>query len=137
MKTFHLDILTPFGKYYSADVEFLRVQSSEYLLGILPDHAPLISTLVISEMEITRYGIVEHYAIGGGVINIKDNQVTLLLDSVEKSSEIDAERARLAKERAENRLKEHSDNQLEVTRAEAALNRAINRLNIANKFYSK
>ena len=128
-KVFHIDIYTPTGKYLSTDAEFLRVASSLSVLGILPNHAPLITTLVICKMTIRRDGKDENYAISGGVMNIKkDHSVVLMLDAVESAEEIDLERALEAKRRAEERL--HNNEEIDVTRAKAALSRALNRISI-------
>ena len=133
MKTFHLTVLTPYGKYFDGDVEFIEVRSEKYSLGIYHDHAPLISTVDISKMVI-RTSVDEYkYAVGGGVIKIDNNQVNVILNSIERSDEIDVERAKQAKERAEKRLKENSDdNAVDINRAKAALLRALNRLDIGS-----
>ena len=134
MAQFHLTVLTPYGKYFDGDVEFLSVRSEKYTLGILHDHAPLISTIDISRMVI-RVGKNEYvYAVGGGVLKVDHNQVDVLVNSIERSDEIDVERARQAKERAEKRLKENSaDNAIDVNRAKLALLRATNRLEVCDK----
>lgn len=132
--TFHLLVLTPYGRYFDGDVAFLEVHSEKYNLGILPNHAPLISTLTISKMEIRAMGQSMVYAIGGGVINVEKNSVTLILNSLEREDEIDINRALEAKKRAEERLKESIKNDaIDVNRAKLALMRATNRLNIGSK----
>ena len=131
--TFRLVILTPYGRYFDNEVEFLNVKSEKYNLGILPKHAPLISTLVVSEMEIRMYNTSFHYAIGGGAIEITKEKVTLILDSIEKADEIDVDRANHAKERAQNRLATKNDPTIDMNRAKLAYTRAVNRLNIALK----
>ena len=133
MKTFKLDILTPYGKYFSHEVHYLEVRSDLSVLGIYPDHAPLISTLVISPMKIKFDDSTFEYAIGGGVIFVKEkNEVVLLLDSVEREDEIDLERAKQAKERAEHRLN-HIDENIDIKRAKISLARALNRIRLIEK----
>ena len=128
---FHLLILTPYGRYFEGDVAFLEVRSDKYNLGILPGHAPLVSTLAISKMVLKAMGETYNYAIGGGVINVEKEKVTLILNSIEREDEIDAARAEEAKTRAENRLKEAITNEaIDVNRAKLALMRATNRLEI-------
>ena len=129
MKTFRLEILTPFGEYMTADVEFLRVQSSQYRLGILPDHAPLVSSLIVSEIAFTIGGNENVFASGGGIIQVSKEKVVLLLDSIERASEIDVNRAQAAKQRAEDRLKDNISEE-DKKRAQAALDRANNRIAI-------
>ena len=131
-ESFHLIILTPYGKYFEGDATFLEVHSEDYNLGILPNHSPLISTLTISKMVLRTLEGEKKFAIGGGVINIEKDKTTLLLDSIEQDSEIDTNRAYQAKLRAEERLKKSTtDESIDVNRAKASLARALNRLNIS------
>lgn len=131
MKTFPLVIYTPFGKYMSADVESVQVRSEDYNLGILPGHAPLISTLAISKMTIKMSGETIPYAIGGGIIKVEKDKVVLLLDSIECVNEIDVSRAYEARKRAEERLKNLADNKgIDEQRAKQALARALNRIRL-------
>ena len=126
----HLIILTPYGRYFEGNVSFLNVRSEDYDLGIYPGHSPLISTVAISKM-IIRFGDKEYlYAVGGGIINIDKEKVTLILNSVERSDEIDIARAQKAKKRAEERLNSQNKDEVDVNRAKLALLRALNRINI-------
>ena len=128
-KVFHVEILTPYGKYLSTDAEFLSVKSGMGVLGILPNHAPLITTIEISKLVIKSGGETLKYAVSGGLMNIKKGtEVTLLVNTIERSDEIDVKRAQEAKERAEERLK--SSDEVDVTRAKAALSRALNRISV-------
>lgn len=134
MKTFLLEIITPYGKYFSEQVEFLTVLTSKSLLGILPNHAPLISDVVISEITIKTNGISTAYSTSGGLINIKKEKVVLLLDSIERADEIDIERAKEAQKRAQERLQRaREDKLIDIARAEAALSRALNRIKVYSK----
>ena len=129
--TFTLEILTPTGIYLKEEVSFLNVHSEKYNLGILPGHAPLITTLAISPMKITFKEKTLKYAIGGGIMRIDKEKVLLLLNSIERADEVDIERALAAKTRAEERLKNKSHyEEIDVTRAKLALSRAINRIQI-------
>ena len=130
MNTFFLDIYTPFGHYLKTNASFLEVQSEDYLLGIMAGHAPLISTLVISKMVIEINSIRYLYAIGGGLININKDGITLLLDSIERSDEINLQRAIEAQKRAEKRLNDLDDKSIDKNRAKLALARAINRIRL-------
>lgn len=133
-QTFHLSILTPYGHYFDGEVEFLEVRSDKYNLGILPGHAPLISTIAISKMRIKAHGREMLYAVGGGVITITKEKATLVLDSVERADEIDLERAKEAKQRAEERLSTaEKENAVDVNRAKMALLKAINRIEVGSK----
>ena len=133
-QTFHLSILTPYGHYFDGEVDFLEVRSDKYNLGILPGHAPLISTIAISKMRIKAHGREMLYAVGGGVIIITKEKTTLVLDSVERADEIDLERAKEAKQRAEERLSTaEKENAVDVNRAKMALLKAINRIEVGSK----
>ena len=133
-QTFHLSILTPYGHYFDGEVEFLEVHSDKYNLGILPGHAPLISTVTISKMIIKAHGKSMTYAVGGGVITVNKEKTTLVLDSCERADEIDIERAKEAKQRAEERLNgQANENAVDVNRAKIALMKAINRIEVGSK----
>ena len=128
MKTFLLEIYTPYGKYLDRYVNELVIQTEEYVLGILPNHAPLVAKVKTSKMEIIQNGEKKCYAIAEGLLNVKKDSVTLLVESIESKEEIDIERARQAKSRAEERLKQPLN--IDVERATKALVRANNRISI-------
>ena len=128
MKTFLLEIYTPYGKYLDRYVNELVIQTEEYVLGILPNHTPLVAKVKTSKMEIIQNGEKKCYAIAEGLLNVKKDSVTLLVESIESKEEIDIERARQAKSRAEERLKQPLN--IDVERATKALIRANNRISI-------
>ena len=128
MKTFLLEIYTPYGKYFDRYVNELVIQTEEYVLGILPNHTPLVAKVKTSKMEIVQNGEKKCYAIAEGLLNVKKDSVTLLVESIESKEEIDIERARQAKNRAEERLKQPLN--IDVERATKALIRANNRISI-------
>ncbi len=132
-KSFKVEIYTPYGKYLVTDCDYLSVKTAMGMIGILPNHAPLISTLEISKLVLRNGGKEDSYAITGGVIHVKkDHMVVLLVDSIESKDEIDVSRALEAKERAMKRLST-SSNEIDVIRAKAALSRALNRLEVSGK----
>ena len=128
MKTFLLEIFTPYGKYFDRYVDELVIQTDEYVLGILPNHTPLIAKVKTSKMEIIQNGERKLYAIADGMINVKKDGVVLLVDAIENKEEIDIERAKAAKNRAEERLKEPLN--IDIDRATRALIRANNRISV-------
>lgn len=130
-KTLPLKIYTPYGLYFSKEVEFFTVYSEEFKLGILPNHADLITTLKISSLEISYDSKKVCYAIGGGLLKIENKEATLLLNSIESADEIDLDRALSAKKRAEERLENSMG--IDADRAKLALTRAINRINVKGK----
>ena len=76
MSTFLLEIFTPFGKYLDRYVDELVIQTDDYVLGILPNHTPLVSKVKVSKMYIIQNGDKKCYAIGEGLLNItKGNEI--------------------------------------------------------------
>ena len=128
MSTFLLEIFTPFGKYLDRYVDELVIQTDDYVLGILPNHTPLVSKVKVSKMYIIQNGDKKCYAIGEGLLNITKDGVTLLLESIESKDDIDIDRAKDAKKRAEQRLATLVN--IDVERAQRALNRANNRISV-------
>ncbi len=132
-KSFRVEIYTPTGRCLSSESTFLRVTSSVAVLGIMPNHAPLITTLEICKLTIKNNNQETNYAISGGVMHIKkDHSVVLLLNAIERSDEIDVNRALEAQRRAEERLTLRN-NEIDVNRAKAALSRALNRISVSKE----
>ncbi len=130
-KKIRVVIYTPYGKYLSTEGDYLSVKTAIGVIGVLPNHAPLISTLEISKLIIRNNGNELHYAIGGGVIHIKkDHSIHLLVDSIERQDEIDVNRALAAKKRAEERLNE-KNKEVDIARAKLSLLRALNRIEVS------
>ena len=129
--TLNLRIITPYGLYFTGEVDYLSVDTELGILGVLPEHTPLITTLKISKLTIKKSDGEFVFAISGGVIDIKDEQTTVLARSIEAKSDIDVERALKAKKRAIERLQ--SGDKIDVKRAQAALARALNRLHVVGE----
>jgi len=126
-----LEIVTPFGLIYSDDVDEVTASGSEGEFGVLPGHAPFVTTLKIG-MLISRKGReTEYFFVNWGYAEIAGDKVLILADSSEKSTEIDLERAIAAKKRAEERLKKMEG--IDFARAQSALQRAIIRIQVAEK----
>ena len=130
MKKLNIEILTPYGKYYAGEVDAILVHSEDFYMEILPNHSPLVSSLVVSKMIIKNGSEDVPYAIGGGIIRVEKGKTTLLLNSIEHKDEIDIDRAHQAKARAEERL--GNKDGLDVARATRALQRALNRISVYN-----
>ncbi len=125
-----LEIVTPERKVYSKDVRMVVLPGSEGEFGVLPNHAPLVSALKIGIIRVHHEGKVTKIAVSGGFVEVRDSKVTVLANAAELSDQIDVERARAAKERAEQRLASPGP-EVDMVRAKAALQRAINRLKAA------
>ncbi|MDD2568302.1 MAG: F0F1 ATP synthase subunit epsilon [Clostridia bacterium] len=126
-----LDIVTPAGIVFSDAVSTVQVPSALGLMGILANHAPLMTTLEIGAIKYTKEDKEHYLAVSGGFLEVKDNVVIILATSAEKAEDIDIARAINAKERAEERLVRKDDAELDVLRAELALKRSINRIHVA------
>ncbi len=128
-----LEIITPNKIAFKGEVRSVTVPGTEGSFQVLKNHAPLMSTFEIGEVKVNLPNDErKYYATGGGTVEVLDNHVLLLADSLEEIESIDTERARNAKERAENRLA-HKTDTTDVERAEHALMRAINRLKLVEK----
>ena len=130
MKTIKVSVVTPDGPVYNAEVEMVSTKAQSGELGILPGHIPMVAPLEIAALRLKKEGKTEFVAINGGFLEVRPDQVTILAQSAEKAEDIDVERALRAKERAEQRLREQMQESLDFRRAELALKRAINRINI-------
>ncbi|RDV84510.1 F0F1 ATP synthase subunit epsilon [Ammonifex thiophilus] len=122
-----LVVVTPARVVFTDEVRMVVARGVEGELGILPDHAPLITRLKTDVVRIQKDGQWRVMAVSNGFLEVKNNQVTILADAAELAEEIDVERARRAKERAEERLRARTPD-IDVARAEAALMRALARL---------
>lgn len=131
MSSFHLEILTPFGHYYKGEVDYLEFRNPDGVLGILARHTPIITPVVLCKIVLKIKGNRHSYATTGGLFNMKrDGTASLMLQTIERSDEIDVERAKRALERAEARIKANKEN-LNLKRAEDAIKRAENRIEVA------
>src|SRR5665647_1299437 len=125
--TFYLEIITPERKFFSGDIEMVVLKTLEGEIGILKGHAPMVIAVGIGPMRIKKDGEWFEAFLSDGFMEIKQDATVILADTAEWPDEIDVERARAAKERAEERLQRQKDN-LETMRSQAALARAIGRL---------
>ncbi|MFC4802490.1 F0F1 ATP synthase subunit epsilon [Neobacillus sp. GCM10023253] len=134
MKTIKVSVVTPDGPVYESDVEMVSTKAKSGELGILPGHIPLVAPLEIGAVRLKLAGgNQEQIAVSGGFLEVRPEQVTVLAQAAEKASDIDIERAQRAKERAEQRLQQAQQEHVDFKRAELALRRAVNRLNVAGK----
>lgn len=134
-RTMTLEIVTP-DRMVVSDHDAVSVIAPGSLgyLGILANHAPLMTELEVGEITVRRSDGEEiHIASTGGFMEVADNKVTILADSAEKAEEIDINRAKEAVTRAEERLAHSQDEHIDAARAEAALKRALNRLRVAER----
>ena len=134
MASLTLEIITPSRIQFKGEIQSITIPGTDGSFQVLKNHAPLMSTFEIGEVKVALPdGKETIYATGGGTVEVLDNHVLVLADSLEEIKEIDIERARSAKERAEGRLTQKTDT-TDVERAENALKRAINRLRLVEKY---
>ncbi len=128
--TFQLEIVTPEKKVVETAAEEVQIPGKNGYLGILPGHAPLITELSVGEITYRENSTQQRLAVAWGFAEVLPNKVTILAESAERPAEINVERARKAKERAEQRLTS-GDTSVDVDRALDALHRAETRLDVA------
>ena len=128
--TFQLEIVTPEKKVVETRAEEVQIPGKNGYLGILPGHAPLITELAVGEITYREGAGEQRLAVAWGFAEVLPDKVTILAESAERPSEIDAARAQKAKERAEQRLTS-GDPTVDVERALDALHRAEARLDVA------
>jgi F-type H+-transporting ATPase subunit epsilon len=133
MASLKIDVVTAERVVYSEEVDAVIAPGMEGQLGILPHHAPLMTTLQSGELVIRKGGKEESLAISGGFLEVRPDHVIVLADQAERAEEIDVARAEAARKRAEERLKDKHTAGLDATRAETALRRALARLSVAEK----
>ena len=131
MDKFPLEIVTPDRMFFSGEVDMVIARGIEGDLAVLKNRAPLVTPLKIGKIKIEIDNEERVAAVSSGYIKVTDEGTTIIVDSAEWPEEINIKRAEEAKERAEKRLKNRSDG-LDVARAEMALKRAINRLDVAD-----
>ena len=130
---FKLSIVSPEKVLYEDMVESLVVPGTAGYLGILSNHAPLITSLQVGKTEIRDANKVEKIAaISGGFLEVSNNAATILADSVEFAEDIDLSRAETALKRAQERLNMDAAG-IDLPRARAALSRAKNRIKISKE----
>lgn len=125
---FLLEIVTPDRVFFNEEVERTVVRTKDGDLGILSDHIQMVSQIAVGRIKIKTNDKVLEAALGGGFIKVDLEKTTILTDSAEWPEEIDIDRATAAKKRAEERLGKKEG--INVARAEIALNKALNRLQV-------
>ena len=128
--TFQLEIVTPEKKVVETAAEEVQIPGKNGYLGVLPGHAPLITELSVGEITFRENATEQRLAVAWGFAEVLPDKVTILAETAERPAEINVDRARKAKERAEQRLTS-GDTSVDVDRALDALHRAETRLDVA------
>ncbi len=130
---FRLSIVTPEKVFLDEEIRSLVVPGSEGYLGVLSNHAPLITALQPGKIEYRdEDDQVQIMAVTHGFLEVSGNTATLLADAVERANDIDIERARATYEREKNRLISAGDREtdIDLPSVRAAIERAENRIRI-------
>ena len=132
MAQLQLEIVTPDRLVMSEPVDYVGAPGYEGEFGILPNHIAFLSALQVGNLYYKVGGKVFFVFVAGGFAEISDNKVTILAEVAEKAAEIDVERARKARERAEQRMVKQQDN-YDHARIQAAMARAMARMSCQNR----
>jgi F-type H+-transporting ATPase subunit epsilon len=129
----HLDIVTPERLAYSDDVDEVIAPGSQGELGILPHHAPLLTTLGLGELRIRKGGSEESFAIIGGFLQVRPDRAVVMAETADMAADIDLERAQEARREAERALEEGFVEPADLAIARAALQRALLHIRVAER----
>jgi F-type H+-transporting ATPase subunit epsilon len=128
------EILTQERQLYNDAADIVVLPGLEGVMGILPNHSPLLTVLGFGEVVVRSAGEEEFFAIGGGFAEVQPDRVIILADSAEQAEEIDVERALEARQRAEKAMAEGvPDDPMRYAQIEAALRRAQIRIDISRR----
>jgi F-type H+-transporting ATPase subunit epsilon len=129
----HLEIVTPERLAYEGEVDAVTVPGSEGELGILPHHAPLVSTLGVGELRIRKGSEVEFFAIAGGFLQVRPDKVVVMAETADMASEIDLEKAEEARREAEKALESGYHEGADLAAARAQLQQALLRIRVGER----
>ncbi len=129
----HLEIVTPERRAYEGEVDSVVCPGIEGELGILPHHAPLLTTLGFGELRIRTGGQEEAFAIAGGFLQVRPDKVVVMAETADLASEIDLEAAEHARRDAEAALAEGFTEPADLARARASMQRALLHIRVAER----
>lgn len=128
-----LEIVTPEQKTYSDDVDSVVIPGAEGELGILPQHAPLMTLLKPGELRVMKNGEELRLAVGEGFVEISGEKVAVLTDMAVKESDIDAEAAEEAVRRAEEAMQKSTLSDEEHATVKAALQKSLAQVRVKRR----
>ncbi len=131
--SFNIEIVSPVKMVYSGEVNSVSIPGTSGSFQVLQNHAPLISTFSVGKIKIEKDSEIIEFSTSGGVFEVKSNKAIVLAESIESKDEINIERARQSKLRAEEILKMIEITEDEKEDAKLALQRAINRIKFKEK----
>ena len=128
-----LEIVTPEKQAYDDEVDAVVLPGIEGELGVLPHHAPLVTTLGVGELRIRKGGETETFAIAGGFLQVRPDKVVVMAEMADMASEIDLEKAAEARREAEKALESGFEEPANLAAARAALQVALLRQRLAER----
>jgi len=128
-----LEIVTPERQAYSDEVDAVACPGIAGELGVLPHHAPLLSTLGVGELRIRKGAQEEYFAIAGGFVQVRPDKVVVMAELADLSSEIDLEAAEEARNEAQRAIQQGFEEPADLARARAAMERALLRIRVAER----
>ncbi|HET7030695.1 MAG TPA: F0F1 ATP synthase subunit epsilon [Candidatus Limnocylindrales bacterium] len=128
-----LEIVTPEKLAFQDEVDSVVLPGSEGELGVLPHHAPLISTLGAGELRLRKGGQEESFAIMGGFLQVLPDKVVVMAEMADMASDIDLERAQEARRQAEQALESGYVEGADLAAARASLQAALIRIRVAER----
>lgn len=128
-RNFLLRIITPERVFFEEEANMVEFNTTEGEIGVYKNHVPMTVIVKPGILTITQDDEVKEAALHAGFVQILQDEVTILAEIIEWPEEIDAQRAEAARERAEERLKNHSS-EIDIARAEVALQRAMARIQV-------
>ncbi|WP_432822373.1 F0F1 ATP synthase subunit epsilon [Trichloromonas sp.] len=128
-----LELVTPYKKALSEEVDEVTAPGTLGEFGILPGHTPMLTTLKIGELSYRKGGENFHLAVNWGYVEVENDKVTVLVETAEPADEIDLERAKAALGRAEEALKKLASEDKDFMVMQAALDRALIRIQVAGR----
>lgn len=134
-----VELVTPERLVFHDQVDFIAAPSVEGEVGILPGHAPLLTRLGVGELRMKKGNDTRYIALTGGFLEVQGgSHVSIFAETAEFADEIDIERAKQAAEKAKVKLTQAKDlTAAELAAVEAALSRALLRMNIVQSRWRK
>jgi F-type H+-transporting ATPase subunit epsilon len=128
-----LEIVTPEKLAYQDEVDSVQLPGSEGELGVLPHHAPLVSTLGAGELRLRKGSEEESFAIVGGFLQVLPDKVVVMAETADMASEIDLEKAQEARRQAEQALESGFVEGADLAAARASLQASLIRIRVAER----
>jgi F-type H+-transporting ATPase subunit epsilon len=128
-----VELMTPYKKVLTEEVDMVTATGTMGEFGVLPGHAPYLTSLKIGELSYAKDGATFYLAVNWGYLEVENDEVTILVETAERADEIDLERAKAALGRAEEALKGLTREDKDFAIQQSALERAMIRIQVASR----